>query len=48
MLLLAQDIATARVRDVIRAYAELGEIRFMRADDTPGEEPLEATVGAER
>ena len=34
--------------DTIRAYAELGEIRFMRADDTPGEEPLEATVGAER
>src|SRR5688500_16755755 len=39
--------------DTIRAYAELGEIRFARADgdaatDLEAEEPVEAEVGADR
>ena len=34
--------------DVIRAYAELGEIRFARADEAGAEETVEAAVGVER
>ncbi len=33
---------------MIRAYAELGEIRFARADEAGAEETVEAAVGVER
>ncbi|HEY7730445.1 MAG TPA: AAA family ATPase, partial [Gaiellaceae bacterium] len=34
--------------DTIRAYAELGEIRFARAEDVGAEQDVESAVGAER
>ncbi len=34
--------------DTIRGYAELGEIRFARADDAAADEVVEEAVGAER
>jgi ATP-dependent Clp protease ATP-binding subunit ClpB len=34
--------------DAVRAYAELGEIRFARTEDVRDEEAVEATAGAER